>query len=106
VLAAEHLLDFAAIDQRGKAVDAGRQLIADVLSLRGPVDEHAKVVRRRLQRRNQLDLLFDAPAPLEDLLGLDLVVPEIRLGCAGFYLCELVCGACGFKDNSGGRRRV
>jgi hypothetical protein len=106
VLAAEHLLDFAALDQAGKLLEAGRQLPGDVLTLGRPVNEHTKVVRLRFEGRNQLDFFFDTAAALKDFLRLDLVTPEIGRGRAGFYLCELVTRAGSFKDNSGGRRRV
>jgi len=74
--------------------------------LGGPVDQHADVIGFDLERRDELDFLFDAPAALKDLLRLDLVVPEPGRRCACFYLCELVTRACGFKDNSGDRRRA
>jgi hypothetical protein len=106
VLAAEHLLDLAALDQAGEFLDTRRELAGDVLSLRRPVDEHTQVVALGLERGNQLDFFFDAAAALKDFLRLDLVVPEIGRGGAGFYLCELVSGAGRLKDSSGGRRRV
>jgi len=106
VLAAEHLLDLAAFDQAGELLDARRQLAGDVFSLACPVEEHAEIVRLGLERRDELDFFFDAAAALQDFLRLDLVVPETGRGRAGFYLCELVTRASGFKDNSGGRRRA
>ena len=106
VLAAEHLLDLAAFDEAGELLDARRQLRSDIFALAGPVDEHAEVVCFGSERGDQLDFFLDAPAALKDLLRLDLVVPEIGRRCAGFYLGELVARACGFKDNSGDRRRA
>jgi hypothetical protein len=106
VLAAEHLLDFATLDEAGELLDAGSQIGGDILALAGPVEQHTKVVCLGSERRDQLDLFFDAAAALKDFLRLDLVVPEIRRRCAGLYLCELVTRAGGFKDNSGDRRRA
>jgi hypothetical protein len=106
VFAAEHFLDLAIFDEAGELLDARRQFAPNVFALSGPVDKHTQIVRFRLQGRNQLDFFFDAPAALENFLRLDLVVPEIGRGGAGFYLCELVTRASGFKDSSGGRPSV
>jgi hypothetical protein len=106
VLAAEHLLDFAALDQAGELLDPRRQLARHILTLAGPVDEHTQVVRFRLERGNQLDFFLDTAAALQGFLRLDLVVPEVRRGRASLYLRELVAGACGFKDSSANRRSV
>jgi hypothetical protein len=103
VLAAEHLLDFAALDEASKFLDARRQLAGHILTLACPVDEHTQIVRFRLERGNQLDFFFDTAAALEDFLRLDLVAPEVRRGRASLYLGEFVAGACGFKDSSGDR---
>jgi len=106
VLATEHFLDFAALDQAGELLDARRQLAGHILTLAGPVDEHTQIVRFRLERGNQLDFFLDTAAALQGFLRLDLVVPELRRGRARFYLRELVAGACGFKDSSADRRSV
>ena len=97
VFAAEHLLDFAAFDETGELVDALRQLRSDIFALTGPIDEHAEVVCFGSERGDQLDFFLDAAAPLEGLLRLDLVVPEIGRGCAGFYLGKLVARACALQ---------
>ena len=106
VLAAEHLLDLAALDKAGELLDAVGELRDDVFPLARPVDEHAQVVRLGRERGDQLDFFLDTPAALEDLLRLDLVAPEIGRRGARFYLGELVSRACGLKDNSGDRRRA
>ena len=90
VLAAEHLLDLAGLDEAGELLDAGGQLRGDIFALARPVDEHAKIVCFGCEGGDQLDLLLDSTAALKDFLRLDLVVPEIGRRCAGFYLCELV----------------
>src|SRR5688572_22414034 len=104
VLAAEHLLDLAALDETGELIEAVSQLRSDVFPLARPVEQHAQVIGLRLERGDELDLFLDAPAALEGFLRLDLIVPEVRGGGARLYLGELVLGACGFKDNSGDRR--
>jgi hypothetical protein len=106
VLAAEHLLDLAAVDEPGKFLYTLRELGSDILALLGPVDEHGEIVAFGFQRRNQLDFFFDAAAALEDFLRFALVTPEVRGRGAGFYLGELFCGAGGLKDNSGDLRRA
>jgi hypothetical protein len=106
VLAAEHLLDLAGVDQAGKLIEAGRELGPDVLSLAGPFDEHGKILGALAERGDQLDLLLDPAAALEDFLGFGLVVPEIWRRGARLYACELLGRAGGFKDNSGDRTRA
>ena len=106
VLAAEHFLDFTALDEIGELLNALRELGSDIFPLACPIDEHAEVVCLGSERCDQLDLFLDAAAALEDFLRLDLVVPEIGRRRAGFYLCELVTRASGLKDNSGDRRRA
>jgi hypothetical protein len=106
VLAAEHLLDLAALDQPGELLDSLGEICAYVFPLGGPVDQDANVICLGLELRYQLNFLLDTAASLERLLRLYLVVPEAGRRGARFYLGKLVARACGFKDNSGDRRRV
>jgi hypothetical protein len=106
VLAAEHLLDLAAVDQPGEFLHPLRELGSDILALLGPVDEHGEIVAFGSQRRNQLNFFFETAAALEDFLGFGLVIPEVRGRSAGFYLSEFFPGASGLKDNSGDLRRA
>jgi hypothetical protein len=78
VLAAEHLLDLAGVDETGELIDAIGQLGANFLTLPRPLDEHSQVVGTAPERVDQLDVFLHAPAALEDLLRVDLVLPEIR----------------------------
>jgi hypothetical protein len=77
VLAAEHLLDLAGLDETTELLDAGTELRCDILPLTRPVDEDAKIVCFGFEGGDQLDLLLDSTPALEDFLRLDLVVPEI-----------------------------
>jgi hypothetical protein len=43
-----------------------------------------------LQRVAQRDVLFEAPAALQELLRLRLVLPEVRIADARFDLVDLV----------------
>jgi hypothetical protein len=106
VFAAEHLFDFAGVDQACKFNEAGGELSRHLLSLAGPFDEHAEVFGAFAEVGDQLDFLFNPAAALEDFLRVGLVVPEIGRRGARFYCCELVGGAGGFKDNSGDRTRA
>ena len=49
VLAAEHLLDLAGLHLRGKRVERHLELLADLLTLAGPVDQHLEVAHLLVQ---------------------------------------------------------
>jgi hypothetical protein len=106
MLAAEHLLDLAGLDDTSEVFDAGSELRRDIFPLAGPLDEDAKIVCFGFEGGDQLDLFLDSTPALEDFLCLDLVVPEIGSRRAGFYLCELVTRPSRLKDNSGDPRRA
>jgi hypothetical protein len=106
VLAAEHFLDFAAVNDPRKFFDAVGELFADILALTGPLEQHGKIVGRAFEQVDQLDFFFDTAATLEDFLRFCLVVPEIRGRRASFYLGELFGRTSRFKDSSGDRRRA
>ena len=86
MLAAEHLLDFATFNKVGELLDALGKLRSDIFALPGPVDEDAEIVGFSGERRDELDFFLDAAAALKGFLRFDLVAPEIRGGCARFYL--------------------
>jgi hypothetical protein len=106
VLAAEHLLDFTGVHHSRKLLETGGEIGKHVLALPRPFHQHAHVLGALGERGDEVDLFLDAAAPLKDLLGLGLVVPEIRSGRAGFYAGQFFCGVRGLKDNSGDRTRA
>jgi hypothetical protein len=106
VLSAEHLPDFAALDNLRELTEAAGKLRQHILTLACPFDEHTKVVGPPGQGRDEIDLFLDATAALENLLGFDLVAPEIRSGRASLYSAEFLCGTSCLKDSSGDRRRA
>jgi hypothetical protein len=84
VLAAEHLARLSGLDVALEVVDALEQIRFDRLARLCPLDEHTEVVGAAGERLGERQLVFDAPAPLQQLLRVGLVLPEIRFGDAGF----------------------
>src|SRR5262245_47331530 len=106
VLAAEHLLDFAGLHLLIERVERLRELRVDLLARLGPLDEHAEVVALFPERPHQIAILLEPAAALQDFLGFGLVFPEIVGGRTRVQAVQLLLGAGGLKDSSGGRRRV
>ena len=100
VLAAEHLLDLAGLDLALQVVEPAREVAADVFAGVEPLAQHAQVVGAPPQRLQERDVFIEAPASLQHLLRLGLVVPEV--GRAGLRLetREFLLGACSVKDTS------
>jgi len=86
VLAAEHLLGFDGIDLRFERVERLRQIRRDLFAAAGPFEQHADVVDLLAEAVALLEVFGEAALPLEGLLRLGLVVPEIRGGDAAFEL--------------------
>jgi hypothetical protein len=106
VLAAEHLLDLAGLYFLIERFERLRELVVHRLARLGPFDEHSEVVGSLPERQHQVAILFEAAAPLQNLLGFGLVFPEIGRGSARLEAGQLLVGAGGFKDSSGDRQRV
>jgi hypothetical protein len=105
VLAAEHLLRLAGVHLRAQFVERAAEVFGDRFAGLGPFDEDGEVVDPAAQLLAQLTVLFQAAAPLQDLLRRRLVFPEIRRGDAFLYLGDFSGGMCGVKDSSADRRR-
>jgi hypothetical protein len=84
VLAAEHLLDLAGLHFLIEAIEPLRELGVDRLARLGPLDEHRQVVRLFGERYDEVTLLLEAAAALQDLLRFGLIFPEIGSGGARF----------------------
>jgi hypothetical protein len=106
VLAAEHLLDLAGLHFLIESFERLREFVIDRLARFGPLDENRQIVALLPQRHDQVAILLQPPAALEDLLGFGLVFPEIGGGGARLEAVQFVFGAGGFKDSSGGPQRV
>jgi hypothetical protein len=104
VFPAEHLFRFGGIHAGGQIVERAAQIVGDGLPRPGPLDEDGDVVQPPGERSAQLEILFEPPAPLQELLGGRLILPEIRLRDAFFYLREFVGRTCAVKDGSAGPR--
>jgi hypothetical protein len=105
VLAAEHLLGLAAFHRGLQLVEAAREIIEHRLAGLEPFGEDGEVVGPALEELAEVAILLEPAAALQQLLRAPLVLPEVRLGDACFYLCEFVCVAGNVKDSSAGRRR-
>jgi hypothetical protein len=105
VLAAEHLLGLAGVDERRQFVERAAEVVADRLAGFGPLDEDVEIVEAAPQRLAQVAIFLEPAAALEDFLGAGLILPEVRSGNAFFDFREFVLGAGGVKDGSAGRWR-
>jgi hypothetical protein len=76
--AREHRADFGGVDIAGKLIQTAGQIANHVLALLGPVDENAEVVGLASERRGQRLVAFQTAPPLQYLLCVVLVFPEIR----------------------------
>jgi hypothetical protein len=106
VLAADHLLDLAGLHFLIERVEALHEVGIDVLAGVRPLDEHAEIVGLFLERVNQVAILLQTAAPLQDLLRFRLVFPEIRRGGFRFELGQFLFGAGCLKDSSADRGRA
>jgi hypothetical protein len=86
VLAAEHLLGFDGVDLRFERIERARQVAADILAAARPFEQDPNVVDLLAEAVALLEIFGKAPLALEGLLGVGLVVPEIRGGNAAFEL--------------------
>jgi hypothetical protein len=105
VLSSEHLLGFAGVDHVRQFVEPVREVVEDWLTPLGPLDQDGEILPTRPQRLAEGTILFQPSAPLQQLLGCRLVLPEIGFGDALLYGCEFGCGMCGVKDSSADRMR-
>jgi hypothetical protein len=104
VLASQDPVRFRGVDLLVEPIEAAREVRGDVLTGRGPLDEDAEIVLLRLQRIDEVDFVLEAPAALEGLLRLGLVLPEIRLGDALLERRDLLARLAGLKDTSAAPR--
>jgi hypothetical protein len=86
VFAAEHLLGFDGVDLRFDGVERLREIGGDVLAAPRPFEQDADVVDLLGEAVALLEIFSKAALPLERLLCVGLVVPEIGRGDAAFEL--------------------
>jgi hypothetical protein len=106
VLAAEHLLDFAGLDFLIQRLEGLAEFGVDRLAGLGPLHEHSQVVAALSQRHDQIAILLEPAAALQNLLRFGLVFPEIGRGGARLEACQFLVGAARLKDSSADQRRV
>jgi hypothetical protein len=104
VFAAQHTLGLRHFDLRLERPEPRLQVGGDVFAALGPLDEHAEIVLLFLERVRQVDVVLQAAAALQGLLGLGLILPEVRLGYTVFEAGNLLTQVGCLKDNSAVRR--
>jgi hypothetical protein len=105
VLAPEHLLGLAGVDFPRQIVEPFREIVRDRLARLSPFNQDGKVLGTAAQRFAETLVVLQAASPLQQLLRGRLILPEVRLGDAFFYLREFVCRAGCVKDGSADRMR-
>ncbi len=90
VLSAEHLLGLAGVHFLRKIVEALGKIFEDRLAGLRPLDQDTQVLGATPERLAQVLVVFEAPSPLQQLLGGRLVLPEIRSRNTLFYSGEFV----------------
>jgi hypothetical protein len=106
VLAAEHLLDLSGLHLLIESVQRLKKLGVDRLAGFRPLHQDREVVDSLLEREDQIPILLEPAAALQNSLGFGLVFPEVGRGGARLEAGQLIVRACGFKDNSEDRRLV
>ena len=72
----------------------------------GPLDEHREVVALLLERHDEIAVLLEPAAALQDFLRFGLVFPEIGRGGARLEAGQFFVGAGAFKDSSADRQHA
>jgi hypothetical protein len=103
--AAEHFLDLGRLNLTVECLEGLAELGVDCFPCLGPLDEDGQVVAFLPERVDQIAILFEALAALQQLLRLRRVLPEIRGRGARFQAGQLVLRTGGFKDSSASPRR-
>jgi len=106
VLAAEHLFDLAGLHFLIERVERLPELGIDRLTGFGPLDEHGEIIALLFQRFDELAILLQTATPLQHLLRVGLIFPEIRRGSARLEAGQFLIGFGSFKDSSADRQRA
>jgi hypothetical protein len=106
VLAAEHLFDFGRLHFDVEAVERLGELTVHLFALLGPFTQHRQVLGPSPERHDEIAILFEPSAALQNPLRFDLVFPEVRGDGASFESGQFFGGFGGLKDSSADRQRV
>jgi hypothetical protein len=105
-VAREHRANLGDLDVARVGAEGTRQIVGDVLALQRPFEQDLDVIGVLAQRNRQVAVAFEATPPLQRLLRVGLVLPEIWCGALGFELGQLTVQAGFVKAPSWRRRRV
>jgi hypothetical protein len=106
MLAAEHLLDFGGLDLLIERLDRLSEFSVHGFAGFGPFDQNGQVVALLPERHQEIPVLFEPPAALQDFLRFSLIFPEVWRGGARLQAGQFLIGPCGLKDSSADRQRV
>jgi hypothetical protein len=106
VLAAEHFLDLAGLHLQIEAFERLRELGIHRLARLGPLDEDGEVVALFLEGQDEIAILLEPAAALQDFLRFGLIFPEVWRGGARLEAVQFFVGAGDLKDSSADRQRV
>jgi hypothetical protein len=106
VLPAEHFFRFPGLDLLVEQVEGLHVLAVDRLAGFSPFGEDRQIVPLLPERPDQIAVLLEPSAALQDSLRFCLVFPEIGSRGACLDAREFVVGSCGFKDSYADRQRV
>jgi hypothetical protein len=104
VLPAEHFLDLSRLHFLIERIERLAKFCVHRLPGLGPFDQDGKVVALLLDRLDELTILLEPAAALEDFLCLGLVFPEIGGGSARLEAGQFLIGFGTLKDSSADRQ--
>jgi hypothetical protein len=104
MLATQHFLDLRGLDFDVERLEPLSKFGVHGLALLRPFPQDRQILALPSERCDELAILFEPAAALQDFLRFGLVFPEIGRGGARLEAGQLFVGLGGFKDNSAGRR--
>jgi len=106
VLAAEHFLDLARLHFQVEAFERLRELGVDRFARLRPFEKDREVVALFLEGQDEIAILLEPAAALQDFLRFGLIFPEVWRGGARLEAVQFFVGAGDLKDSSADPQRA